>query len=68
MSLSRIFPIRSSIPGLLILKHELEFLGLFDVEERGSARQYLPAKKVCSKHLHVFLSKSKTFVFFSDNR
>jgi hypothetical protein len=28
------------------LKHELEFLGLFDVEERGSARQWLPAKKV----------------------
>lgn len=43
---SRIFPIRSSIAGLLILKHELEFLGLFDVDERGSARQYLPAKKV----------------------
>jgi hypothetical protein len=43
----RTFTIRSSIAGLLILKHELEFLGLFDVEENGSARQWLPAKKVC---------------------
>ncbi len=40
------FTIRSSIAGLLVLKHQLEFLGLFDVEERGSARQWLPAKKV----------------------
>ncbi len=43
----RTFTIRSSIAGLLLLKHELEFLGLFDVEENGSARQWLPAKKVC---------------------
>ena len=42
----RTFTIQSSISGLLILKHELEFLGLFDVDERGSARQYIPAKKV----------------------
>lgn len=43
---SRVFHIRSSIAGLLLLKHELDFLGLFDVEESGSARQFLPAKKV----------------------
>jgi hypothetical protein len=42
----RTLAVRSSIAGLLLLKHELEFLGLFDVDERGSARQWLPAKKV----------------------
>ncbi|CAF1408746.1 unnamed protein product [Adineta steineri] len=44
------FTIRSSIAGLLLLKHELDFLGLFDVEERGSARQWLPAKKITGEH------------------
>ena len=43
---SRVFTVRSSIAGLLVLQHELEFLGLFDTEERASARQYLPARKV----------------------
>jgi hypothetical protein len=44
------FTRRSSIAGLLVLKHDLEFLGLFDVEERGSAREWLPAKKVSLFH------------------
>lgn len=43
----RNFTIQSSIAGLLLLKHKLEFLGVFDVDERGSARRWLPAKKVC---------------------
>lgn len=47
----RTFNIRSSIAGLLVLQHELEFLGLFDVEESGSARQWLPAKKVNNRGL-----------------
>jgi hypothetical protein len=46
MFVCRSFTIRSSIAGLLVLQHELEFLGVFDVDERGSARQWLPAKKV----------------------
>ena len=55
----RTFTIRSSIAGLLLLKHELEFLGLFDVDERGSARQWLPAKKVS-------VMKSKSMGRFSE--
>ncbi|CAF3334883.1 unnamed protein product [Rotaria sp. Silwood1] len=47
------FTIQSSIAGLLLLKHELDFLGLFDVDERGSARQWLPAKKVSFNHLNT---------------
>ena len=42
----RTFTIQSSIAGLLLLKHKLDFLGLFDVDERGSARPLIPAKKV----------------------
>jgi hypothetical protein len=42
----RKFHIKSGIAGLLVLQHKLEFLGLFDADERGSARQWLPAKRV----------------------
>ena len=59
MFVCRSFTIRSSIAGLLVLKHELEFLGVFDVDERGSARQWLPAKKV---NLMNLLFRKNTYI------
>ncbi|UJR26229.1 hypothetical protein I4U23_007572 [Adineta vaga] len=52
------FTIQSGIAGLLVLKHQLEFLGLFDVDERGSARQSLPAKKITGEHTEEMMITS----------
>ncbi|CAF1358197.1 unnamed protein product [Rotaria sordida] len=55
------FTIQSSIAGLLLLKHELEFLGLFDVDERGSARRWLPAKKITGEHSEEMIVTSLSY-------
>ncbi|CAF2307628.1 unnamed protein product [Rotaria sp. Silwood2] len=55
------FTIQSSIAGLLLLKHELEFLGLFDVDEKGSARRWLPAKKITGEHTEQMIMTSLSY-------
>ncbi|CAF0977812.1 unnamed protein product [Adineta ricciae] len=55
---SETFTVQSGIAGLLVLKNELEFLGLFDVDEKGSARQCLPAKKITGEHTEEMMITS----------
>ncbi|CAF4438174.1 unnamed protein product [Rotaria socialis] len=55
------FTMQASIAGLLVLKHKLDFLGLFDVDERGSARRWLPAKKITGEHTEEMIITSLSY-------